>query len=463
MNCNATTGEDVSETEAGAGSANSRRDRRRYGMFLLSRTRGAVVTGVSAVAFTVVLSAGGVDSALHTVVGIVISVLWGFSILQRMSVNKHLYAGTLLAVIGAGYVMTLPLELGLWWLVGIGIASVFVALSARERLERGKSELRVPLARFAEGIAAIRDSEFHAGEFGEHLQMYDLGINKLRNTIAELGAVTSEMIRGNTESNSAVKEVAGEMQSQASQMEQMGSHIRLICEKTDAAAEVLNKVEESAAAAKEAVSAGADVTEQAGVVMTEVAGRTKYSAEQVQTVSAQCEEIITLVALIDDISDQTNLLALNAAIEAARAGEHGRGFAVVADEVRKLADRTVDSTKSIRESLTQITEDITSAASSMVDSNERVQSGLELVERSMDALGNIRVSVASAADDFAVVGSQINAVRSTTGEFAMNIEMMSSSSQMASVTAQETESFAELSTARLESANSIISRISHNS
>jgi len=123
--------------------------------------------------------------------------------------------------------------------------------------------------------------------------------------------------------------------------------------------------------------------------MNQIAQRVKLSADSVQGLGARSDQIGEIVMTIHDIADQTNLLALNAAIEAARAGEQGRGFAVVADEVRALAERTSKATREIGDMIKGIQGETKNAVIAMEEGVKEVESGTREATKSGDALHEI--------------------------------------------------------------------------
>src|SRR4051794_20169504 len=128
-----------------------------------------------------------------------------------------------------------------------------------------------------------------------------------------------------------------------------------------------------------------------------ITGVVSEAAGKVEELCKLGDKIGAVVETIDDIAEQTNLLALNAAIEAARAGEHGRGFAVVADEVRKLAERSQRETKSISELIRDVQRGTDQAVAAMQQGSERVEAGTSQAGAAGRALGEILGSVATTA------------------------------------------------------------------
>ena len=137
-------------------------------------------------------------------------------------------------------------------------------------------------------------------------------------------------------------------------------------------------------------SEGASVIHGAATEMRKISEAVQSSADIVEDLGRQSDQITSIVNTIKEIADQTNLLALNAAIEAARAGEQGRGFAVVADEVRKLAERTGLSTKEIAGMVTKIQSGTKSAVGSMQAGVTQVSNGVQLANQAGDSINRIR-------------------------------------------------------------------------
>jgi methyl-accepting chemotaxis protein len=196
----------------------------------------------------------------------------------------------------------------------------------------------------------------------------------------------------------------------ATAMEEMSMTVNDVAHNTTAASDSAGKVASNA-------RDGQQVVNQAVVEMQRVAEIVRHSAAIVKNLGAKSEKIGEFVNVINDIADQTNLLALNAAIEAARAGEQGRGFAVVADEVRRLADRTVASTKEIGVMVSEIQKETMLAVESIEkgESEAEVSENLSLqadetlagIVRSIEQIETVISQIATASEEQAATASII--------------------------------------------------------
>ena len=165
--------------------------------------------------------------------------------------------------------------------------------------------------------------------------------------------------------------------------------------------------------------------------MNEIAEAVGRAASTVRELGSRAEQIGAVIEVINDIADQTNLLALNAAIEAARAGEHGRGFAVVADEVRKLADRTMKATDEISTSIEAIQADTRGAVDQMETGNKSVEHGMGLANEAGEALRTIMAGSQQVLEVIEQIASATEQQASAAEEISHSVEGIRSVAQEA--------------------------------
>lgn len=172
-------------------------------------------------------------------------------------------------------------------------------------------------------------------------------------------------------------------------------------------------------------------------LMEGIAGKVTASAKTVEKLGVHSEQIGQIIGTIEDIADQTNLLALNAAIEAARAGEQGRGFAVVADEVRALAERTTKATKEISDMIRAIQKETRGAVLAMEEGVAQVESGTAEAALSGEALQNILTQINEVVTQVNQIATAAEEQTSTTAEIAGNIHQITNAMHNTSQGAQE--------------------------
>jgi methyl-accepting chemotaxis protein len=261
-------------------------------------------------------------------------------------------------------------------------------------------------------------------------------IAQLRATISEIAGAAAQISASSDQMSRGAKNQADQIGQVSSAIEEMTSVIVKSTQNAGSAAEVAKGASETAANGKE-------IVEDTIRGMQRIAQVVKGSSESIGKLSTSADRIGEIIGVIDDIADQTNLLALNAAIEAARAGEQGRGFAVVADEVRRLAERTGKATGEITAMIRGIQKDTGEAVSAMEAGIKEVDTGHKLADRAGEGLIEI-VNMSQRVMQMIEQIAGATAVQSTSAEqIARNIDHISSVTNESAANAQQSASAAE--------------------
>ena len=235
----------------------------------------------------------------------------------------------------------------------------------------------------------------------------------------------------------AIDQIAKGSQDQASAVEGASSIVNQVSRATADVAPNAQAAAEGAGQAKEAAETGTDMVLKTVDGMDKIKNAVGVASTRISELGETSAEIGKIVAVIDDIAAQTNLLALNAAIEAARAGEQGRGFAVVADEVRGLAERVTEATKEIASLIDSVQKGVTDSIKAAEEGTKEVGSGVELAKQAGKALENIRASVDAVSAQIEQISANSEQVSASSDEMVKNIEEISSVAQQNSAASQQ--------------------------
>ncbi|MEO8409043.1 MAG: methyl-accepting chemotaxis protein [Propionivibrio sp.] len=297
--------------------------------------------------------------------------------------------------------------------------------------------------RFASGDLDVRLRVASNDEVGRLIQAISSMADALKKVIGDTRRASATMLDQALQLVSAAGQVSTSSQAQsdaaasmAASVEEMSVSIGQVAQHASDAREISTRSGESAAQ-------GAHVIEKAGVAMEKIADTVRAAAAKIGELGEHAQNISSVVAVIREIADQTNLLALNAAIEAARAGEQGRGFAVVADEVRKLAERTTSSTQSIVERINSIQSGTRQAIDCMQDGVTQVEQGSALAADAGAAIAHIDQSARAVIDAVASIANAIDEQSQATQSIAQSVEAVASKAEENNFAAQSSAASAQ--------------------
>ena len=321
------------------------------------------------------------------------------------------------------------LKNGIYMIIGVtlvlAIIISIVSVVVTKRLLRAIGTEPAHLAEITNQVAAgDLTYRFEMDKGGVYEAMRQMVV-QLRDVMDKVNRSSQDVASASVELNSnaeqmanASHEVVGQANTMATASEEMSATSMDIANNCHRAAESSNQASKTA-------QAGAGIVKNTVDGMTRIADKVRSSATVVEQLGTRSDQIGEIVATIEDIADQTNLLALNAAIEAARAGEQGRGFAVVADEVRALAERTSRATREIGEMIKNIQSETRKAVAAMEDGVNEVEKGTREAARSGQALEEILEKINEVTVQISQIATAAEEQTATTREISNNIQQIS--------------------------------------
>jgi methyl-accepting chemotaxis protein len=331
-------------------------------------------------------------------------------------------------------------QMGMMFTVPLVIVAIGgIVLMLRSLLTKPLNSLVERLRDIAEGEGdlTMRVDESRADEIGDLGKWFNIFISRVHDLIVSFSGAANEVAGAATEIAASAEQMSCGMREQTDQVTQVSAAIE------EMSASIVGVAENSAEAVKSSIESG-ETANQGGQIVSETIERMQMisqavnsSSESVTELGKRGEQIGEIISVINDIADQTNLLALNAAIEAARAGEHGRGFAVVADEVRKLAERTTQATEEVSCSIREIQTETSRAVEMMQSGTKEVDDGVDRATAAGDSLQQIVSSAKGVRQKIESIAATAEEQSSVATEISQSIQRVNATSaQVAEGTSQ---------------------------
>ena len=316
-----------------------------------------------------------------------------------------------------------------WTMLGLALLGAVVAFVLGTLITRSVvgpvKALASDARRVADGDLLVEIKIVSQDEIGELGASFRAMTQSLKETIRQVSTTATTVATASNQLSATAEELASGTEEMAAQTgtvavasEEMSATIATIAQSCHQAAD-------SSELATRTATSGSEVVAASISIMEKISSRVQSSAETVQTLGQRSDQIGAIVATIEDIADQTNLLALNAAIEAARAGEQGRGFAVVADEVRALAERTTRATHEIGSMIRSIQQETQQAVVAMQQGVQEVARGSMEASRSGESLQQILQQINEVTMQVNQIATAAEEQTATTNEITNNIMQIS--------------------------------------
>ena len=307
------------------------------------------------------------------------------------------------------------------------IVAVLMSRLMGSSVKRAKTEILGYLDDIANnnGDLSTRLTPGRPDEIGDFIGAVNTFLETLEKTISQI-VRASRQLTGESESLSGItKRTTANSEQQRDQITQVSAAMQEMVSTSEEIASNTSETDESARKAASLADSGQETVGSAIRAVTNLANQVEKGSTRIQQLENESAEIGNVLAVIQSIAEQTNLLALNAAIEAARAGEAGRGFAVVADEVRGLAKRVQESTVDIERIVSQLQSGAAGAVVDMSKAKQMAEEASEEASKSGEALTDILAAVNSIVEMTTQIASATEQQRATASEMTQNVEISS--------------------------------------
>ncbi|MEW8467616.1 MAG: methyl-accepting chemotaxis protein [Candidatus Thiodiazotropha sp.] len=344
------------------------------------------------------------------------------------------------------YVVYLIMITAVILLVASGVLGWFFSHSIVRPLNRIVSSMQDISS--GSGDLTVRLDESSKDEIGMLSKAFNTFVNKLDRIMSSVGDTTTELATSSEELSSITRDTRQIVEHQQQEIQQVATAIEQMTATVKDVAENTNSTADASRHAGGQVTSGKTKLEDTVRAIEQLKQRMDASQQVVNALNEDSVKVGSVLDVIKGIAEQTNLLALNAAIEAARAGEQGRGFAVVADEVRVLAKRTQDSTEEIREIIESLQNRSEQTADMLEQNNDDLQMTVDSSNETLDVFSEIDQAVQDLLEMSTQIASATEEQASVTEEISRNVDTINQGAKQTLVGAEQT-SESSVSLARL--------------